>query len=150
MTPRRRLSAAAFATVALAGLTGCEKPAPNVTVVSGGESVYSEASRFCFDESTPLESCPERETTVKQLEVRQGERIGIDVDRELVERGWQLELVDPADEGRTQGSSTLDDHYFPFTAPGIAPGGKLVLTVRSVNAKNQPTGEWRFELVNRD
>ena len=152
MTPRRRLSAAACATVALAGLTGCEKPAPLVTVVSGGSSVYSEAAAFCFDEGATLENgtCSERATTIPQIEVRQGERIGIDVDKELVERGWQLELVDPADPQRTQGSSTIEDHYFPFTAPGIAPNGKLLLTVRTVNEQNAPTGEWRFELVNRD
>ena len=151
MTARRRLLAAASATFALTALTACEKPAPLVTVVSGGTSVYSEAAAYCFDEGQTLDSgsCAVRSPEARRLEVRQGERIGIDVDKELVERGWQLEILDPADPQRTQGSSTITDHYFPFTAPGIAPGGKLVLTVRTVDANNAPTGEWQFELVNR-
>jgi hypothetical protein len=153
MTARRRLLAAASATTALLALTGCEKPAPIVTVVSGGESAYTEAAKFCFEEGQTLspETCSTRATGVTRLEVRQGERIGIDVDRELVERGWQLEIVDPADPQRTQASATIRDHYFPFTAPGIAPDGTLLLTVRTVTGpEDAPTGEWRFELVNRD
>lgn len=151
MTARRRLLAAASATFALTALTACEKPAPLVTVVSGGQSVYSEAATYCFEEGQTLESgdCAQRSADLRQLEVRQGERIGIDVDKELVDRGWQLELLDPADPQRTQGSSTITDHYFPFTAPGIAPGGKLVLIVRTVDAQDAPTGEWQFELVSR-
>ena len=151
MTARRRLLAAASATFALAVLTACERPAPLVTVVSGGTSVYTEAAAYCFDEGQTLESgaCASRAEEVPVIPVRQGERIGIDVDKELVDRGWQLELVDPADPQRTQASDTITDHYFPFTAPGIAPGGELQLNVRTVNAENAPTGEWRFLLVNR-
>jgi len=152
MTARRRLLAAASATFAVTALTACEKPAPLVTVVSGGTSVYSEAATYCFDEGQILDgdtACASRETEVRRIEVRQGERIGIDVDKELVERGWQLEIIDPADPERTQGSSTITDHYFPFTAPGIAPGGSLGLTVRTVDESGAATGEWKFELVNR-
>lgn len=151
MTARRRLLTAASAILALLAVAGCQKPAPLVTVVSGGRSVYSEASTFCFEQGQTLAAgdCAVRSPGLHRLEVRQGERIGIDVDKELVERGWQLELVDPADPERTQASSTITDHYFPFTAPGIAPGGALVLTVRTVDEANAPTGEWQFELVNR-
>ena len=153
MTPRRRLLAAAAATSAMAALlTGCEKPAPIVTVVSGGTSVYSEAAAFCFDEGQTLDSgeCAQRATQTKQLAVRPGERVGIDVDKELVERGWQLVISDPQDPQRTQASGVIDDHYFPFTAPGIAPDGSLLLTVRTVDDQETPTGEWQFELVSRD
>lgn len=152
MTARRRLLAAASTTLVLAGLTACEQPTPLVTVVSGGESVYSEAASYCFEEGQTLQagSCANRATAVPELQVRQGERIGIDVDKHLVERGWQLEIVDPSDPQRTQASSTIRDHYFPFTAPGIAPGGELRLTVRTVDASNAPTGEWQFRLVSRE
>jgi hypothetical protein len=150
MTARRRLLAAASVTLALTALTGCERPAPLVTVVSGGTSVYTEAAAYCFGEgqTLPSGSCATRATTVPRLQTRQGERIGIDVDKELSDRGWQLELQDPADPQRTQASATITDHYFPFTAPGIAPEGTLLLTVRTVDADGAATGEWRFELVN--
>ncbi|MHB8961334.1 MAG: hypothetical protein ACYDAN_17115 [Candidatus Limnocylindrales bacterium] len=150
MTPRRRLLAVAAATSAAAALlTGCEKPAPIVTVVSGGSSAYTEAAAFCFDEDQTLESggCAQRSGELTELPVRPGERIGIDVDGEVAERGWQLVISDPTDPQRTQASDTITDHYFPFTAPGIAPGGQLLLTVRTVNAESAPTGEWQFALV---
>ena len=150
MTPRRRLLAAAAATSAAAALlTGCEKPAPIVTVVSGGSSAYTEAAAFCFEEDQTLEGgdCAQREAEVTELRVRPGERIGIDVDGEVAERGWQLVIADPQDPQRTQSSGTITDHYFPFTAPGIAPGGRLLLTVRTVDAQSAPTGEWQCALV---
>ena len=150
MTPRRRLLAAVAATSAAAALlTGCEKPAPIVTVVSGGTSVYTEASAFCFDEEQTLEGgeCAQRSVQLTELAVRPGERVGIDVDGELADRGWQLVIADPQDPQRTQASGTITDHYFPFTAPGIAPEGRLLLTVRTVNAEDAPTGEWQFALV---
>ena len=149
MTARRRLLAAASATFALVALTACEKPAPIVTLVSGGESVYTEASVFCFEEDATLEGaeCAERATGLTRLEVRGGDVVGVDVDKELADRGWQLELQDPNDPQSTQRSPTIDDHYFTFTAPGLQPGGRLLLTVRTVNGEDQPTGEWAFELV---
>lgn len=150
MTPRRRLLAATAATsAALALLTGCEKPAPIVTVVSGAQSVYTEASVFCFDEGQTLDSgsCAQRAGDVTEVTVRPGERVGIDVDGELADRGWQLVIADPQDPQRTQASGTITDHYFPFTAPGIAPGGQLLLTVRTVDAQDASTGEWQFALV---
>ena len=149
MTARRRLLAAASATFALAALTSCEKPAPIVTVVAGGESKYTEAAAFCFEEGQTLDSgqCAQRAEGVTRLSVRPGERVGIDVDKELVERGWQLEIADPQDPQRTQASAVLDKHYFPFTAPGIEPGRTLMLTVRTVDESGAPSGEWLFELV---
>ena len=152
MTPRRRLLAAVAATSAAAALlTGCEKPAPTVTVVSGGTSIYTEASAFCFDEEQTLEGgeCAQRSTELTELAVRPGERVGIDVDGELADRGWQLIIADPQDPQRTQASGTITDHYFPFTAPGIAPESRLLLTIRTVDAEDAPTGEWQFALVSK-
>lgn len=151
MIARRRLLATASAAFALLALTGCEKPAPIVTLVSGGESVYTEATTFCFEPDLTLadEGCAERADDVPQLAVRPGERIGVDVDKELTERGWRLSLTDPADPAGGQSSPTQDGHYFPFTAPGIPEGGSLLLTVQTVEGE-EPTGEWLFELVLQD
>ena len=150
MTARRRLLAAASAALTAAALTACEKPAPLVTVVSGGESVYTEANLYCFEEGQTLETgqCAERARGAQRLGVRPGERIGIDVDEELAEGGWDFVLSDPNDPSRSQGIGPLGDHYFPFSVPGIEPGASLLLTVRSVTDEGAPTGEWQFVLVN--
>ncbi len=86
MNSRRRLLSAASAAGALLALTACEKPTPLVTVVSGGHSVYTEASSWCFEGQSPPD-CAERESGVTELRVRGGETVGVDVDDELADRG---------------------------------------------------------------
>jgi hypothetical protein len=146
MTARRRLTAAVSAGFALVVLTACEKPAPIVTVVSGGESEWAEANTFCFEgQSFQNADCASRATGVTELPVRPGEQVGIDVSREVVERGWLIELG----QGEQAQQSPLleDDHYFSFTAPNIGPDG-LPLTVRTLDESGQQqTGEWQFVLV---
>ena len=58
MNARRPLACVA-AVGALLAVSACEKPAPIVTVVSGSESVYTEASTWCFEGQTGDE-CAER------------------------------------------------------------------------------------------
>ena len=155
MNARRRLLASASAAGALLALTACEKPAPIVTVVSGGESVYAEANEWCFEEQTPPD-CAERHEGTTKLSVRGGETVGVDVDKELAERGWYLELSDPAGEGQAaqpQRSEPQTGHYFTFTAPNLPAGSELLLTVRALSEGEdpaaEPTGEWAFTLTPR-
>ncbi|MCW2714201.1 MAG: hypothetical protein JWN88_1248 [Frankiales bacterium] len=152
MTTRRRLLATASAAFAAAALTACEKPAPLVTVVNAGRSVYSEANTYCFEEqSFEAGNCSQRHTGQTQLAVVSGEPVGIDVGEELVEGRWFIELSDPnAAEGQSQPqqSQPQDGHYFTFTAPSLPEGGSLLLTVRSLE-QERPTGEWVFRLVPR-
>ena len=146
MTARRRLTAAVSAGFAAVLLTACEAPAPIVTVVSGGESQWTEAATFCFEgQSVQEATCATRETEVTELPVRPGEQVSVDVSKEVVERGWAIEL---GQGEQAQRSAVFDDHYFSFTAPNIDPAQGLPLTVRTFDeAGEAPTGEWRFLLV---
>ena len=136
---------------ALLALTACEKPAPIVTVVSGGESEYTEATTFCFDDQT-LESgaCATRAEGPTTVEVRGGETVGVDVDGALVDDGWFIELSDPAAQGeqqqQPQRSEPQNGHYFTFTAPNLQACASLRLTVRSLGESGEPNGEWAFDL----
>jgi Protein of unknown function (DUF2771) len=148
MNARRPLACVA-AVGALLALSACEKPAPIVTVVSGGDSVYAEASTWCFEGQTGDE-CAERETDVTSIPVRAGETVGVDVDKELAEGGWYLELAAPGGgegEQQPQRSEPQEGHYFSFTAPSLAPGSSLQLDVRAVGDGEEPRGQFRFELV---
>lgn len=149
MNARRRLLATASVAGALLALTACEKPSPIVTVVSGGESVYSEADVFCFeDQSLEAGDCATRNEGTTRLPVRAGEAVGVDVDKELAEGGWLIELSDPAqgEQAQPQRSEPQTGHYFQFTAPNLPSGSTLLLTVRSLDEAGTPTGEWRFTL----
>jgi hypothetical protein len=147
MNARRPLACVA-AVGALLALSACEKPAPIVTVVSGDESVYAEASTWCFEGQTGDE-CAERETEVTSIPVRAGETVGVDVDKELAEGGWYLELSAPGGEGEQepQRSEPQEGHYFNFTAPSLAAGSTLDLQVRAIGEGEEPRGEFRFRLT---
>ncbi len=153
MTPRRRLRTVAATAAALASLVACEKPAPIVTVVNVGRSVYAEANVFCFEgQSAAAANCAQRRTGSTTLEVVRGQTVGVDVDKEIVDDGWFIELSDPGaaeGEAEPQQSEVQTGHYFTFTAPNLPTGASLLLTVRSLNEDQEPTGEWSFRLVPR-
>lgn len=151
MTPRRRLVAGAVAALLLAALSGCERPAPIVTVVNAGNSVYAEANVYCFEGQSVAEAnCAVRSDRSTELEVRGGQTVGVDVDKALLSGGWLIELSDPdAQEGSAepQQSEVQDGHYFTFTAPNLPQGSSVLLTVRSLDRRQSATGEWLFTLV---
>ena len=151
MPARRRLLAATSTALALAALAGCEKPAPLVTLVSGGQSVYKQANIYCFDEGVTVDSgqCAQRAEGATRLEVRQGETIGVDVGKDLVERGWRVQVGSGTAE-QVQASDVLEDqHYFTFTAPNL-PAEGVPLVVVTVDEDDASTGEWLFQLVPKD
>ena len=153
MSPRRRLSAAVSAGSLLFALTACERPAPLVTLVSSGNTVHSEAAIYCFEgQSVQQANCAGRADEVKELRVRAGQPIGIDVDKELADGGWQLQLVDAAQPDRPLLTSEpqQENHYYAFDLPELPSGTTLQLTVQALDEAGQPgKGSWQFELVPR-
>lgn len=151
MTPRRRLLAALTAGVAGFLLTGCERPAPIVTVVSGTHSEWKEADVWCFEDQTLEDGdCAERAEGPASIPVRAGERVGIDVSEAVVDRGWfyELALLDDPSQSQVFEVPQGEDgtHYFSFPAPASG----LRLTVRAFGEAGPggpPSGEWTFHLV---
>ncbi len=154
--PRRLPARRTFALAALALLTvtGCEKPAPSVTMVSGKKSVHAEASNYCGGRIlTAVTDCVKRSRPTV-LETRQGDQVGIDVDRALTKRGWFVLDLDSNTRYSYQ-----DEHYLAFAAdftnrpiPGV-----INLEVREVERlpssdKDLPPviGIWRFQLVQKN
>ena len=150
MNARRRLLTAAPLAGALLALTACEKPAPIVTVVNEGKSTYAEAGTWCF-EGQSGESCSRRAESPTQLRVRGG-KLGVDVDKELADGGWQVQLIDAAQPDRPLLTSEpqKENHYYAFDLPELPRGTRLQLTVQALTEQGQPgRGSWQFELVPR-
>lgn len=154
MTARRRLQVAvgrtSIAGLAVLALTGCERPAPIVTVVSGGASEWKEADVYCFDgQSLEDDECAERSSGPVDIEVAPGGRVGVDVSKAVAERGWYIELARPGGDTETESSDLqLDRHYFSFI-PRVGPDG-LRLTVKTLGdtgPRGPHSGEWAFDLV---
>lgn len=129
---------------ALLALTGCEKPAPIVTVLSNGQSVYAEANRWCFEGQTPPD-CAERHEGATTVEISPGGgTIGVDVDRELADTGWFVEVTEAGQEGGGQPTEVQEGHYATFSFGEVR--RELLLTVYSVGEGEEPSGEWTFRL----
>lgn len=155
MNARRRLPAAACSVLLLAVLSGCEKPAPIVTLVNAGQSVYAEANVFCFEGQSDAEgNCSTREQGVTTLEVEGGQPLGIDVAKELSDRGWVAFAADDSGQGSQEPQQVIEvqreEHYAAFEMPRLRQGGALLLTVRALGPNDDgSSGEWRFRLVPR-
>lgn len=156
MTARRRLLLTASGLLSLVALTGCEKPAPIVTLVNEGRSVYAEAGVWCFEGQTG-EGCAKRNTEPASLEVSPG-TLGVDVDKELADSRWIATLVDTANPEQELVSSGVreETHYYSFDLPELPPRTKLLLTVRALAAgeaaegqEPEARGSWQFEIVPR-
>ncbi len=142
----RRLTAAAPAGLLVLTLAACEKPSPLVTLVSSGNTVHSEAQVYCFEgQSVQQANCASRAKQVKELRITPGQPIGIDVDKEVAERGWIYEIGEG--EQTQQSDVKVNDHYFSLRV-NLPPGRRVPLIIRTVDVEKQAaTGEWSFVLV---
>ncbi len=124
-------------------LTGCEKPAPGITMFSGSSSIRSEALCWAFDSDQldPGECADEilqgRATEGAQLlAAAPGNTVGISVDPVVAESGWNIVIG-----GQSLSETPLTTNYFRFTLPLQL--GSQVLPVQIVSGQNsQIRGVW--------
>jgi hypothetical protein len=83
-------------------------------------------------------------TRVGIIEVKQGNRVGIDVDNAIAKHGWIL--VDADAKAR---SAVQDEHHFAYV-PDFQAGPVIHLEIRSLDHVADDasiTGVWKFQLV---
>lgn len=146
---RRAGLALAAAAALVAGLTGCEKPLPsvsmftttNTTVLSSENIVREEAICWAFDpaERVQADDCtPDRLPTLK---VVPGDVVGISVDPVVAERTWYPAIGESALSG-----APLTETYFRFTlTENDLADGALDLRVVALGAgekERQASGLW--------
>jgi hypothetical protein len=138
--------------------TGCQAPAPSVTVFSGSSSDHREAVCWTSDATqVDLKQClsvdkgdadrrAELQAGLGSVPVRSEATIGVSVDREVADRGWYVTLgtnrvnVEP-----------IRDTYYRLSLPAavVERGDPVPLYVLSVDGADTKvtTGVWTFELV---
>ena len=156
-----RLLATAAAGALDVAATGCQAPAPTVTVFSGATSDHREAVCWSSDAtqvnlkqclsvgSNDTQRADELRSGLGSVPVRSDATIGISVDPEVAERGWYATLgtnrvnVEP-----------IRDTYYRLTLPAaiVEQGNAVPLYILSVEGENTDvtTGVWTFELVPAD
>ena len=149
MSRRTTLSCLAAAG-ALLLTAGCERPTPGVTLSSGSDSVHKESTTWCFQE--PDKDCENNPgiDRIGVLQVRDGDKVSVDVDAELADKGWYL-----VDADAQQRLNTIDKHHYPFTADftNRPKAGIINLQVKATTAVEDNAkvrGFWRFQLVQKD
>ena len=150
---RRRSTAIVGAAVLGAAsmlLTGCEKPAPGVSVFAGTTTEYREAVCWAFD-SDGLEpgDCAqdliEKASTgdgVARIPVVPGETIGISVDPSVADVGWS-----PVIGQQRLTATPLSTTYFRFTYPDLqeVPAEGVLLQIVAGRGESSK-GIWVFRL----
>lgn len=147
---RRAALVAATAAAAAVLLSGCEKPAPGVSVFSGTTTEHRQAVCWAF-ESDALEpgDCAQDLLTdasagdvVARIPVVPGDTIGISVDPTVAKAGWT-----PVIGQQRLTSNPLDTTYYRFTYPDLqeVPAGGVLLQI--VAGRGESTrGIWVFRL----
>ena len=153
-----RLLRVVVAGALVAVVSGCQAPAPAVTVFSGSTSDHREAVCWSADSTqVDLKQClsvarddaqrrDELQAGLGSVPVRSDATIGVSVDPEVAERGWYVTLgtnrvnVEP-----------IRDTYYRLSLPAaiVEQGDSVPLYVLSVDGDQTDvtTGVWTFELV---
>lgn len=129
-------------------LTACAKPAPSVTVFSNAISLHAEAACWSADCSqTQLDGA------AATLAVTPGRVIGISVDSEVAEAGWQPSIIV---NGQAQAlvQTVIHKRYWRMTFPestrGSFPAEGLVLQIVSNPTADGDRGIWVFTLTDAE
>ena len=149
MTARSRWLAGLIAAAGLVAATGCRQPTPLVSVVSGGRTVHSEATVYCFPgQSVQQQNCRTPSVQPRVLRVKPGAQVGIDVSKKVAEAGWVVILPgQDSNAGNDRTSAKQTSHYFAF-APQLT--GPLRVEIRMLDhgrTDAATVGNWEFVLV---
>jgi hypothetical protein len=132
-------------------LTGCTKPAPGITVVSGAASVHRAAVCWTY-ENDQLEPgmCAQDVVTeaitgpgVARVPVAPGQTVGISVDPTVAAAGWT-----PVVGTQRLTTTPLTSLYYRFAYPELQEVPKDGLDLQIVAGQGSNTkGIWVFKLV---
>ncbi len=129
--------------MAVTGLSGCDKPRPGVTVVSGRATARLEAACWSRDagKTVTLATCTPKGATLK---VTPGRTIGISVDKDVADAGWE-----PAIGNSALVAKPLHQSYYRFalSEQDLAPGSLTLRIIAVDKTGSNPRGFWSLSLV---
>lgn len=146
---RTSIKALALAAAVLVTLTACDKPKPEVTVVSGARSVHVAAE--CWTDGDTACSI-NQQSVPTELQATSGATLGISVDSDVAEAGWRpVFVIDGQEQNLTSG--ILHRRYWKMAYPELAltslAGKPLQLVVYAVTDDQRAVrGFWNFSLSN--
>jgi hypothetical protein len=146
----RRTLAALAAGVSLLALAGCERPLPEVSLQTRTAYVSQPAALWCFSNADAAANrCRTGEAEPREVRVREGYPVAIDVPAEVGKAPWLVRLSVPGNP-RAQRSPILKDKTHLSLTPTFAGSPHLLVEVVSGRYDGREiveAGSWRFLLV---
>ena len=118
-------------------LAACEKPTPAVTLQSGTRSVHAEATLYVRD-GKQVRS----QKTVTVLRTHPGQTVGIDVDRAIADKGWQVHITTGGNGSSVFNSGVLKVHHYSFEVGAESTD----VVISEQGSGGAPTGLWAFSV----
>lgn len=151
MRLRRRALAVLTAGLSLVTLAGCQKPVPEVGVVSGGTYVSQPATTWCFTfQDAAMNRCRNDTAAPREIRVKDGASVGISVPSELKDTPWAVVLSAPGTASTPERSPFQVGKTYLSLTPKLETTPQLLAEVVSYDSDGQTvraTGLWRFVLV---
>ncbi|MFZ0324339.1 MAG: hypothetical protein WAN48_09440 [Actinomycetes bacterium] len=154
-----RAVALAAVPLGIALLSGCDKPAPSVSVFSGATSANVEALCWSFDAAapidahtclaqqpgqTPQEHAADLKAKVGVVPVTPDQTIGISVDPDVAANGWYPIIG----SSRLTDAPVTDTYYrFQLAAADLRRGSLELRVIALGDSPDQVRGLWTFQLV---
>ena len=136
-TRRARAAGRVSVVLAFVVLAACTKPSPGVTLQSGTKSVRAEATYYERDGKQVRTS---DEVTV--LKTHPGSTVGVDVDRDLAAKGWQVHITTGTDGANVFNSGVLKNHHYSFEVGATV----TEVVISELGGSGRPTGLWAFQI----
>lgn len=140
----RPLALGAVLVAAAVGLSGCQKPLPEVTLVVGGTSVSAEAGQYCEKgQSVAAGNCRHGDLSTHVVRTHGATSIGVDVPSRVADRGWYLVV-----NGQRANQRPLKRTFvrLPVDASGLQTGGLDLQVYEASKDGNSFTGAWTFRI----
>ena len=150
--PRTVVRSAALAGCGALVLTGCEAPAPSVTVFTGARSEHTEAVCWNHDNAEVDErTCVPEGGEVPTLRYSASETVGISVDPDVADGGWRpFVATGTGSQEQPLTDGPVDSTYYRFALPELATAQSTVtlriVAVTGVGAGQKTRGVWLFTL----
>jgi hypothetical protein len=146
----RRALAALAAGVSLFALAGCERPLPEVSMQTRTTYVSQPAALWCFTNADAAAGrCRTGDTEPRQVHVREGYPVAIDLPTEVGKAPWFVRLSVPGNP-QSQRSPILSDKTHLSLTPTFAGSPQLLVEVVSGRYDGREiveAGTWRFLLI---
>jgi hypothetical protein len=127
---RRAIATTAALIAAVAGLTACNKPLPNITVLAGSTTVVVSPQTYCFDAS----HCHVPNSHVPTVHASAGTDLFIDVPRQIADHAWSV----------SSGTFVNDTTFKTFVGDNYSTGA--ISNTHSTRV-DVPYGEGTYSLV---